>query len=132
LWTVLLLRISRPFTVAAHDLDLIRLYRLTRVLHFEGDVLDQKGPDFIAETVGIKVTLCPVSIATVLALTAKPIYLERQPRLHFLGQDLRYTAIEVRQDLHRELGLDATLTDQVVKGVRERHADAKDLSVSTG
>lgn len=101
-----LLRISRPFAVAAHNLDLIRLHRLTRVLHLECDVFDQKGPDLVAETVGIKVTL------------------ERQPRLHLLSQHLCNTAIEVRQDLHRELGLDAALADQVVEGVRERHADA--------
>ena len=59
------------------------------------------------------------------------MYFERQPRLHLISQHLRDTAIKVRQDLHRELGLDATLADQVVEGVRERHADAKGLSVST-
>jgi hypothetical protein len=51
-------------------------------------------------------------------------YLKRQPSLHLIRQHLRNTAIEVRQDLHRQLGLDATLADQVVEGVRERHADA--------
>ena len=60
------------------------------------------------------------------------MYLERQARLHLFGQHLCDTAIEVRQDLHRELGLDATLADQVVEGIRERHADATGLSVSTG
>jgi hypothetical protein len=59
-----LLRISRPFAVTAHDLHLVRLHRLTRVLHLESDVLYQEGPDLVAETVGIKMTLCPVSIAT--------------------------------------------------------------------
>lgn len=55
------------------------------------------------------------------------MYLERQPRLHLLSQHLCDTAIEVRQDLHRELGLDAALADQVIEGVRKRHADAKGL-----
>ena len=63
-----LLRISRPFAVAAHDLDLVRLHRLTRVLHLESDVLYQEGPDLVAETVRIKMTLCPVSLATSLPL----------------------------------------------------------------
>lgn len=60
-----LLRLSRPFAVAAHDLDLVRLHRLTGVLHLEGDVFDEKCPDLVAETVGIKMTLCSVSLATV-------------------------------------------------------------------
>ena len=59
-----LLRISRTLAVAAHDLDLVRLNRRARVLHLEGDVLDQKSPDLVAEAVGIKMTLCHVSLAT--------------------------------------------------------------------
>ncbi len=73
-----------------------------------------------------------VSFATALPLfPSRAYHLERQARLHLLSQHLCDTAIEVRQDLHRELGLDSTLADQVVEGVRERHADAKGLSVST-
>jgi hypothetical protein len=53
------------------------------------------------------------------------MYLECQPRLHFFSQNLCNTAIEVRQDLHRQLGLDAPLADQVVESVCECHADAK-------
>ena len=52
-------------------------------------------------------------------------YLERQPSLHLIRQYLRNTAIEVRQNLHRKLRFDATLADEVVKGVRQSHADAK-------
>jgi hypothetical protein len=59
-----LLRIPRPFAIAAHNLDFICLHGLTRVLHLESDILDQKGPDFVAETVGVKMALCPVSLAT--------------------------------------------------------------------
>jgi hypothetical protein len=51
-------------------------------------------------------------------------YLERQSSLNLVSQYLRDAAIKVRQDLHRQLGLDATFADQVVERVRERHADA--------
>jgi hypothetical protein len=129
---LVLLWISRPFAVAAHDLDLVCLHRLTRVLHLESDVLDQECPDLITETIGIKMALCPLALPLPLPpFPSRAYYLERQARLHLLSQHLCDTAIEVRQDLHRELGLDATLADQVVEGVRERHADAKGLSVST-
>lgn len=58
------------------------------------------------------------------------MYLERQPRLHFIRQCLSDTPIEVRQDLHRQLRLDATLTNEVVESVRERHANAREGTVS--
>lgn len=75
--------------------------------------------------------LCPVSLATPLpSMSRRNMYLEGQPRLHLLSQHLRNTSIEVRQDLHRQLGLDSPLADQVIEGVRERHADARGISVS--
>jgi len=101
-----LLRVARSLAVAAHDLDLIRLDCLARVLHLECNILDQESPDLVAEAVSIEMTL------------------ERQPCLHLIRQNLCDAAIEVRQDLHRQLGLDATLADQVIESVRERHADA--------
>jgi hypothetical protein len=51
------LGISWSLAIAAHDLDLICLHRLSRVVHLEGDILDQESPDFVTETVGIEVTL---------------------------------------------------------------------------
>ena len=52
-------------------------------------------------------------------------YLEREPRLDLLPQRLGDATIEVRQDLHRQLRLDAALADQVIESVGQRHADAK-------
>jgi len=66
-----------------------------------------------------------------LSSASKP-YLERQARLNLLSKHLRDTPIEVRQDLHRKLRLDATLADQVVERIRERHADARGCEVSNG
>ena len=56
------LRLARTLAVAAHDLDLVGSDRL-RVLHLEGDILDQESPDLVAESVGIEMTLCaPLSV----------------------------------------------------------------------
>ena len=52
-----LLRVAGSLAVAAHDLDLIRMDCLARVLHLECNILDQEGPDLIAEAVGIEMTL---------------------------------------------------------------------------
>lgn len=80
---------ARPLAVAAHDLDLVRLHSLARILHLEGDILDQKGPDLVAETVSIEMALCSESHISPISNITPPspifIYLERQPRLHFLS-----------------------------------------------
>jgi hypothetical protein len=52
-----LLRVARSLAVAAHDLYLIRLDRLTRVVHLERNVLNQESPDFVAKAIRIKMTL---------------------------------------------------------------------------
>lgn len=49
-------RLPGPLGVAADDLDLVCLYRVL-VVQFEVDILDQECPDFIAEAVGIQMTL---------------------------------------------------------------------------
>lgn len=51
------------------------------------------------------------------------IYLESQSRLDLVCQNFRDTSIKVCQYLHRELRLDTSLADQIVKGICERHAD---------
>jgi hypothetical protein len=80
---------ARPLAVTAHDLDLVRLHSLARILHLEGDILDQKGPDLVAETVSIEMALCSEShispISNITPLSPIFIYLKRQPRLHFLS-----------------------------------------------
>jgi hypothetical protein len=53
------------------------------------------------------------------------MYLESQSRLHLLSQRLRNTSIEICKDLHRELGLDATVADKIIEGIREGHTDAR-------
>ena len=51
-------------------------------------------------------------------------YLECQPRLHLVLQHVRDRAIEVGQNLHRQLRVDAGVRDEVIKGVCESGTDA--------
>lgn len=109
--------------------------RLARVLHLEHDILDQESPDLVAEAICIKMTLLthqPSSQPTFAVALPRHLpsttNLERQSRLHLIGQHFRNRAIEVREDLHRQLRLDATLADEVVERVRQRHADARQPS----
>lgn len=50
------LGLARALAVTANDLDLIHRDRLV-ILHLEGNVFDQEGPDLVAETVGIQMAL---------------------------------------------------------------------------
>ena len=46
----------RPLGVTANNLDFIGLDRVL-VVEFEVHILDQEGPDFVAEAIGVQVTL---------------------------------------------------------------------------
>ncbi len=51
-------------------------------------------------------------------------HLERQPSLDLVLKRLGDGAIEVGQDLHRQLGIDAVIADEIVQRVSQREADA--------
>lgn len=109
---------------ATHDLDFVRMN--TRIVHLKCHILDQEGPYFIAEAVGVEVSLYhPSSVPLTLSLPRPPShpYLERHPRLDLVLQHLCDTAIEVAQDLHRKLRLDAALSDQLVEGIHQSPPD---------
>jgi hypothetical protein len=53
------------------------------------------------------------------------VYLECKPCLDLVSQDLSNATIKVCEDLHCQLGLDTSLADQIVEGVRQSHADAR-------
>ena len=46
--------------IAAHNLDLVRR-DIVLVVELEVDILDEERPDFVAEAVGIQMTLCTIS-----------------------------------------------------------------------
>ena len=84
-----LLRVAWSLAIAAHDLNLICLHRLTRVLHLERNVLDQECPYLVAETVGIEMALYEKDISPSSSFgsptaSVGSMYLERQPRLHLI------------------------------------------------
>lgn len=59
----------------------------------------------------------PQTLPTVFRVGMVIAHLERHPRLHLLGQYLRNRFVEVLQDAHRELRLDAAVADEFVQGV---------------
>ena len=54
-------------------------------------------------------------------------HLETQICLHLVRQDLSYRPVEVRQDFHCELRIDAALHYEVVEGISERDPNAVQL-----
>jgi hypothetical protein len=88
-----------------------------RVIELEVDILDDKRPHFVTESVGIEMSLNRKEFSITgyhRVTTAVATHLERQPSLNLIRQDLRDRFIKVRENLHSKLGLDATLGDQVV------------------
>ena len=59
----LLGRLIRLLGQTSDDFDLLGV-ELVLVVHLEVDVLDQEGPDFVAEAVGVEVALVPISNST--------------------------------------------------------------------
>ena len=58
-----LLALAGFLGVAAYNLDLIGLYSWLATVHLEVDVLDEEGPDFVAESVGIQTSLLARELA---------------------------------------------------------------------
>lgn len=73
-----------------------------RILQLEGDVFNKEGPDFVTESICVEMSL------------------KTQIRFHLLRQNLSYGPVEVGQDFHCELGVDATLHYEVVEGIGKR------------
>lgn len=91
-----------PLGVAADNLDFIRLDR-TRVVQLEVDVLDQKSPNLVAETVRIQMTLCSLS-ESASNPDERPsvvsMYFETQASFDLISQHLRDSTVEVSEYLH--------------------------------
>lgn len=51
-------------------------------------------------------------------------YLECQPGLDLLLEDVCNRAIKVGQNLHGQLRVDAVVCNQIIEGIRERRAEA--------
>lgn len=121
----MILLLSRPFCIAAYYLHLLGLNRLL-IIELEVDVLDQKRPDLVAETISIEMAL---EMRLWLArCTSQPClewhYFEVQSRLDLIGQYLSDSFVERSDDLHGQLRLDATIMDKVIESIDEGQANA--------
>ena len=110
----LALDFTRAFAAACDDLDPFGLY-LLGVIKFEGDVLDDEGPDIVTEAVGIQMALRLRERSTLHRHT----HLEAHALLHLFGEHVCDGFVKVADDLHGQLRLDLSLGDQVVDGIRE-------------
>ena len=54
------LLLPRLLRIAAYNLDLLRR-DVILVVELEVDILDEERPDFVAEAVGVQMTLCTLS-----------------------------------------------------------------------
>lgn len=52
-----LLSLAWLLGIAADNLDLVRRDGLASTVHLEGHVLDQKGPDFVTESICVQASL---------------------------------------------------------------------------
>lgn len=95
------------------------------VVELEVDILDDKGPNFVAKSVGIEVALGKACQSPKLTPGSRiPTHLERQPRLNLVRKYFRDRFVEVGKNLHGQLGFYPALGDEIVKGVREGPAHA--------
>lgn len=123
-----LLSLARSLCVAANNLDLVRLDRDAAIVHLERHVLDEEGPNFVAEAVCVQAPLfsshssAPNSIH-LQAPGQRPHYLELQSALDVLLQRLGDCLVEVAQDLHGQLRMDALVADQIVQRVSQGEPD---------
>lgn len=123
---------------AGHDLNLVGSNAVLAVVHLERYVLQLKGPDLVAESVGIETALWNEGTSALATPAHRHrnertgdgpgaragAHLERQARADLLLQDLGDSAVEVGEDLHGQLGIDAVVLDQVIEGVGQSCAYA--------
>lgn len=98
--------LARLLGVAANNLDLVRRDGLTPIVHFEGYILDQKGPDFVAESVGVEASL------------------ELKSSFYVLLESLSDGLVKIAQNLHSKLRVDALVADEIIKGICQSEANA--------
>lgn len=96
---------TRTFRIATDDLNAVGV-DLVGIIELEVNILDNEGPDVIAEAVCVKMSL------------------ECQPCLDLLGKHIGHGPVKVGENLHGELGLYSALGNEVVQRVCKRAAQA--------
>lgn len=114
--------LSGAFRVARYDLDAVGVDGV-RVVQLEVDVFDNEGPDFVAEAVRVEMALqVRVSAAELHDKEKRGLgssHLEAEAGLDLVGQHFGDGLVEVHEDLHGKLRLDAALRDERVQRVCE-------------
>jgi len=105
------LDLSRSLRIAADNLDFVRSKFGARI-SLELDILHKKGPDVVAEAVGLEMSL------------------ESESSLDLLGKNVGNGLVEVAQDLHCKLRFNSAVVDQLVDGVYQTVTDSMIDSVS--
>lgn len=75
------------------------------IVELEIDILDQEGPDIVAESVGIEVSF------------------KRKTRLDFVGYQVREGLVKVLQDLHGKLWLDLIVSNEIIQSIGQSNTD---------
>jgi hypothetical protein len=113
------LGLARTLRVTANNLDPIGM-NLVGVIQLKVDVLDNEGPNVVAESVGVEVSLSGhMLVCDASTPSRSQTNLKRQPRFDLVREYVGDCFVEVEKDLHGELGLYAALGDEVVKRVCE-------------
>lgn len=93
---------------------------LVGIVELEVDVLDDEGPDVIAEAVSVEVTLCTTpSVCRRPLCCMRPTDLEGETRFDLVAEHVGNSLVKVEKDLHGELGLDPALGDELVECIGE-------------
>ena len=74
---------SRFLCIAAHNLDLLSL-DVVLIVKLEINILDEECPDFVAEAVGIQMTLYTPRSVAIAGQSVRRHYLEVHARLDFV------------------------------------------------
>ena len=70
------------------------------VVQLELDVLDDEGPDFVAEAIRVEVSLWWSVNTSLSSWQLRRSYLERHPSFHLLAQHCGDALVEVLEDAH--------------------------------
>jgi hypothetical protein len=94
------------------------------IVKFEVDILDDKCPYIIAESIGIQAALYTGEKHIQSKQVIHGSYLESQSTLDFLSENFGYNLIKVPQQLNGYLWLDSTFGNKFVQGLDQGISDA--------
>lgn len=101
------------------------------IVELEVDILDDEGPDVVAEAVGVEVSLhVSMSVCRCLSCSMRPTDLEGEARFDLVAEDVCNGLVEVEEDLHGKLRLYPALGDKLIQGVGEGAAETCAVSQS--